>query len=149
MTDNLARLILLIGFAVVTPVGMYYRVRAHTDERLDRRQVSLYGEHDAAMAIGIEAPSTVQQGSMAVAENAVQRIDDVHAFPGHIACDPDSKSELVVPLHIDDKIVGVLDIDSPFLARFDATDQRGVERLCVMLLERLGAEGMTQLSSID
>ena len=85
----------------------------------------------------------------AIAEDAVQRIDDVHAFPGHIACDPDSKSELVVPLRIDDRIIGVLDIDSPFLARFDSADQAGVERLCTMLVERLGAEGAGQLTSVD
>ncbi len=84
----------------------------------------------------------------AVAEGAVQRIDDVHAFPGHIACDPDSKSELVVPLRIDNDIVGVLDIDSPHLARFDAADQIAVERFCAMLLERLGAEGTRQLTAI-
>ncbi len=83
----------------------------------------------------------------AVAENAVQRVDDVHTFPGHIACDPDSKSELVVPLRIDSEIIGVLDIDSPFLARFDETDQAGVERLCAMLVQHLGTQSMRQLTT--
>ena len=59
-----------------------------------------------------------------------QRIDDVHAFPGHIACDPDSRSELVVPLLVGSQLLGVLDIDSPSLARFSEEDQRAVEILC-------------------
>ena len=59
-----------------------------------------------------------------------QRVEDVHAFPGHIVCDAASRSELVVPLEIDGKLVGVLDIDSPSLARFDDNDRAGVERLC-------------------
>jgi GAF domain-containing protein len=59
-----------------------------------------------------------------------QRIPDVHAFPGHIVCDAASRSEIVVPLVVDDKLVGVLDIDSPSLDRFSETDQAGIETLC-------------------
>jgi len=59
-----------------------------------------------------------------------QRVADVHAFPGHIACDPDSRSELVVPLVVNGDLVGVLDIDSPEPGRFSETDQAGVEMLC-------------------
>lgn len=66
----------------------------------------------------------------AAATNTTQRVADVHAFPGHIVCDPASKSELVVPLLIDGTLVGVLDIDSPVHDRFDAIDQDGVEALC-------------------
>jgi GAF domain-containing protein len=66
----------------------------------------------------------------AAASSETQRIDDVHTFPGHIACDPASRSELVVPLIIDTRLVGVLDIDSPSLARFSEQDQHGVETLC-------------------
>ena len=58
-----------------------------------------------------------------------QRVPDVHAFPGHIVCDAASRSELVVPLVIDGKLAGVLDIDSPSLDRFSAEDQAGVEML--------------------
>jgi L-methionine (R)-S-oxide reductase len=58
------------------------------------------------------------------------RVDDVHAFPGHIACDAASRSELVVPLIVETRLVGVLDIDSPSLARFSAEDQKGLEDLC-------------------
>lgn len=66
----------------------------------------------------------------AAATLETQRVADVHAFPGHIACDAASRSEIVVPLLIDDKLVGVLDIDSPSIDRFGAGDQAGIEGLC-------------------
>ena len=59
----------------------------------------------------------------------VQRVEDVHAFPGHIACDSASNSEIVVPLIRDGALLGVLDIDSPKHARFDADDEAGCVRL--------------------
>lgn len=59
-----------------------------------------------------------------------QRVTDVHEFPGHIVCDADSRSELVVPLLAAGSLIGVLDIDSPSPARFSESDQRGVEKLC-------------------
>ncbi len=64
-------------------------------------------------------------------------VADVHAFPGHIACDPASRSELVVPLINDGHLFGVLDLDSPRLARFDAHDQAGCEALVAVLLSHL------------
>ena len=63
----------------------------------------------------------------------VQRVDDVHAFPGHIACDADSVSELVVPLVRDGLLLGVLDLDSPKAARFSAEDEEG----CLAIAEIL------------
>ncbi|TDK23230.1 GAF domain-containing protein [Luteimonas aestuarii] len=66
-----------------------------------------------------------------------QRIEDVHAFPGHIACDAASRSELVVPLVRDGELVGVLDLDSPELARFDVEDQRGIETIAAIYVEAL------------
>jgi GAF domain-containing protein len=68
------------------------------------------------------------------------RIDDVHAFKGHIACDAASRSEIVVPLEVKGEVVGVLDIDSPSLARFGSDDQRGLEA-CVRALSRASAFG--------
>ena len=65
----------------------------------------------------------------AAATGQTQRVEDVHAFAGHIACDSASNSELVVPLFKDGRLLGVLDLDSPSLARFSAADQAGVERL--------------------
>ena len=66
-----------------------------------------------------------------------QRIDDVHAFPGHIACDAASRSELVVPLADGDRLTGVFDIDSPKPSRFDADDQAGLEAIAAIFLESL------------
>ena len=59
-----------------------------------------------------------------------QRVLDVHEFPGHIVCDAASRSEIVVPLIVDGRLVGVLDIDSPSIDRFSPDDQTGIERLC-------------------
>lgn len=66
----------------------------------------------------------------AAAKLATMRVEDVHEFPGHIACDAASRSELVVPLIIGGQLVGVLDIDSPSLDRFSAEDQSGIEVIC-------------------
>ncbi len=66
----------------------------------------------------------------AAATRQTQRVPDVHAFPGHIVCDADSRSELVVPLIVGDELIGVLDIDSPTPDRFSASDQAGIEALC-------------------
>jgi GAF domain-containing protein len=65
----------------------------------------------------------------AAATLQVQRVEDVHAFPGHIACDSASNSEIVVPLIRDGELLGVLDIDSPNRGRFDAEDEAGCVRL--------------------
>ena len=70
----------------------------------------------------------------AVAEDKTQLVEDVHAFPGHIACDGASNSEIVVPIHHDGEIIGVLDIDSPKLSRFTEEDRDGLE-LIVSTLE--------------
>lgn len=66
----------------------------------------------------------------AAATRCTQRVDDVHAFPGHIVCDADSRSEIVIPLLSKEELIGVLDIDSPLPARFTEDDQRGIEGLC-------------------
>ena len=71
----------------------------------------------------------------AAATGLTQRVDDVHAFTGHIACDSASNSELVVPLFKEGRLLGVLDLDSPLLARFSAADQAGVERLVDVFIE--------------
>ena len=70
----------------------------------------------------------------AVAEDATQLVPDVHQFPGHIACDSASNSEIVVPIHVNGEIWGVLDIDSPYPERFTEEDREGLEQ-CVKVLE--------------
>lgn len=69
-----------------------------------------------------------------------QRIADVHAFPGHIACDAASRSELVVPLVRDGALVGVLDLDSPVPDRFDVDDQAGIEAIAALFVRSLRAD---------
>jgi len=74
----------------------------------------------------------------AASQRVTQRIEDVDAFPGHIACDSASRSELVVPLVHNGNLVGVFDLDSPSLARFDAEDQAGLEAIAAVFVEALG-----------
>jgi L-methionine (R)-S-oxide reductase len=74
----------------------------------------------------------------AAASLAPQRVDDVHDFPGHIACDAASRSELVVPVIADGVLLGVIDLDSPLPGRFDAADEAGCLDLAQRLASRLG-----------
>lgn len=74
----------------------------------------------------------------AAASGETQRVADVHAFPGHIACDAASRSELVVPILRDGVVIAVLDLDSPEPARFDAADAAGCEALATLLASRIG-----------
>ncbi|QJF25387.1 GAF domain-containing protein [Mammaliicoccus vitulinus] len=71
----------------------------------------------------------------AVAEKKSQLIEDVNAFPGHIACDANSQSEIVIPIYYNKEIIGVLDIDAPIKSRFDKEDLEGLE-LLVQILEK-------------
>ena len=73
----------------------------------------------------------------AAATRETQLVEDVHAFPGHIACDAASRSELVVPIVHDGRLIGVLDLDSPEPARFVAEDAAGCEALCARLAARI------------
>lgn len=71
----------------------------------------------------------------AAQSNETQLVKDVHQFPGHIACDSASNSEIVVPIHSEGKVVAVLDIDSPSLSRFDENDKEGLEQFVKALEE--------------
>lgn len=73
----------------------------------------------------------------AAQDAATQLVEDVHAFPGHIACDAASRSELVVPIIRGGQVVAVIDLDSPDLARFDAEDAAGIEALAQLLAARI------------
>lgn len=77
----------------------------------------------------------------AASTGETQCVADVHAFPGHIACDAASASELVVPIAVEGRVVAVLDLDSPVPGRFGPDDVAGGERLCRALAERLGRGG--------
>ena len=82
----------------------------------------------------IEIPAGRGVCGTAVAEDKTQLVHDVHQFPGHIACDSASNSEIVVPIHVGGQIVGVLDIDSPLVGRFTEEDRTGLEEF-VRILE--------------
>ncbi|WP_409274758.1 GAF domain-containing protein [Pseudomonas sp. KCJK9111] len=71
----------------------------------------------------------------AAATRQTQRVEDVHAFAGHIACDSASNSELVIPLIKEGRLVGVLDLDSPTVGRFSEADQAGLEQLAAIFLQ--------------
>ena len=85
----------------------------------------------------IRIPLGVGVCGVAAQKGETQLVEDVQAFPGHIACDAASRSELVVPIKRYGEIVGVIDLDSPDLARFDADDQAGIEALAAMLAMRV------------
>ncbi len=76
----------------------------------------------------------------AVAQRSTLRVDDVNAFPGHIACDPASRSELVVPLILGERVLGVLDIDSPYEGRFSERDSEGMQKLCAAFVNDLSSK---------
>ncbi len=84
----------------------------------------------------IEIPVGKGVCGTAVAEDKTQLVYNVHDFPGHIACDCASNSEIVVPIHVNGEIWGVLDIDSPLIGRFTEEDQAGLEKF-VKVLEQV------------
>lgn len=85
----------------------------------------------------------------AVAQNAIQRVDDVHAFAGHIACDAASNAEIVLPLTLNGQVVGVLDIDSVAYNRFDSDDEAGLKTLTVGLCEALAATDLPKFLQMN
>ncbi|MBR6038909.1 MAG: GAF domain-containing protein [Clostridia bacterium] len=85
----------------------------------------------------IEIPVSRGVCGAAVREDRSQLVPDVHVFKGHIACDSASRSELVVPLHQNGAVIGVLDLDSPTLSRFTEADREGMERLARVLERNL------------
>ena len=73
----------------------------------------------------------------AVSEEQTQLVDDVNAFPGHIACDANSKSEIVLPLRKNNQIIGVLDIDAPITSRFTDVDKNGLEQIVARIEKQI------------
>lgn len=110
----------------------------------DINWVGFYKMTDGALVLGpfqgkpacIRIPVGRGVCGTAVAEDKVQLVYDVHDFPGHIACDCASNSEIVLPIHVNGKIWGVLDIDSPTVGRFTEEDQAGLGRI-VGILEQV------------
>ena len=111
----------------------------------DINWVGFYRMEDGALVVGPfqgkPACIRIEVGrgvcGTAVAEDRVILVPDVHVFPGHIACDSASRSEIVLPIRLDGKIYGVLDIDSPYLERFTETDRIGLEQVVAVLEKAL------------
>ena len=107
----------------------------------DINWVGFYKMMDGALVLGpfqgkpacIRIPVGRGVCGTAVQENKIQLVYDVHDFPGHIACDSASNSEIVLPIHVGGKIWGVLDIDSPQIGRFTEEDQAGLEKIVEVL----------------
>lgn len=116
------------------------------NERLDNiNWVGFYLMRDNQLTLGpfqgkvacVRIPFGKGVCGAAVTEKRVQRVGDVHAFPGHIACDAASNAEIVLPLEINGHIIGVLDIDSTVYHRFDQRDEIGLKTVVAGLCERL------------
>ena len=115
----------------------------------DVNWLGLYLVRDGELVLGpfqgLAAVARIEFGKgvcgVAASTRTTQRVADVHAFPGHIACDVASRSELVVPLLIGDDLIAVLDIDSPTLDRFSSADQEGIEGICRDFLDLLAERG--------
>jgi len=107
----------------------------------DINWVGFYLMHEGSLLLGpfqgktacIRIPVGKGVCGTAVEKNKTQVVPDVHEFPGHIACDSASRSEIVIPIRYDGKVIGVLDIDSPVIYRFDEEDRAGLEELAEIL----------------
>ncbi|PHM69456.1 GAF domain-containing protein [Xenorhabdus kozodoii] len=115
-------------------------------ERLDNvNWVGFYLVDNATLVLGpfqgrnacVRIPVGKGVCGTAVASKSIQRVSDVHAFPGHIACDASSNAEIVLPLEINGKIIGVLDIDSTVFDRFDENDENGLKALAIRLCNHI------------
>ena len=114
-------------------------------EMPDINWVGFYKMTDGALVLGpfqgkpacIRIPVGRGVCGTAVAEDQVQLVYDVHDFPGHIACDSASNSEIVLPIHVKGELWGVLDIDSPHIGRFTKADQEGLSEFVAILESRL------------
>ncbi len=130
---NLANCSALLFYALkdINWAGFYL---TNADEATGEKPYLLLGPFQGKTAC-IRIPSGRGVCGTALAEDAVQLVKDVHEFPGHIACDSASNSEIVLPIHQNGTVVGVLDIDSPLIARFDEEDKEGLQKLVEILEE--------------
>ena len=128
------------------PIANLANTAAAIWQALDRLNwAGFYLMQDGALVLGpfqgkpacIRIPVGKGVCGTAVQENRTVRVEDVHQFPGHIACDSASNSEIVVPIYKNGEIYGVLDLDSPYFARFTEEDQAGLEALARVLEEAL------------
>jgi L-methionine (R)-S-oxide reductase len=126
------------------PVANFSNASALLNQFLDRTNwVGFYLMEDGELVLGpfqglpacVRIPVGKGVCGTAAAKLETMRVEDVHQFPGHIACDAASQSEIVIPMVDDGKLVGVLDIDSPEKNRFDELDQRMLEEFVSLLMK--------------
>ena len=143
--DQLNRDLAALSEGVDDPIAVLANASALLYERLDHLNwAGFYRMKDGRLILGPfqgkPACTEIAVGrgvcGTAVAEEQTQLVDNVHLFPGHIACDNASNSEIVVPIRLSGQIIGVLDIDSPLFSRFSTEDQYGLEAF-VSILERI------------
>lgn len=137
---NLSNLAALLGSAMkeINWVG-FYLIPARLPEyfpleKIKGREERLVVGPFQGLPACIEIPLGRGVCGTAALKDEIQLVEDVHAFPGHIACDSASNSEIVIPIH--DKtgaVAGVLDIDSPIFSRFDETDKQGLQEIAAVL----------------
>ena len=134
----------VLSEGVTWDITLYANISALLNESLsDINWVGFYLMRDDELVLGPfqgkPACTRIPVGKgvcgTAVAEDRTQLVKDVHEFPGHIACDSASNSEIVVPIHKAGEVVAVLDIDSPSLSRFDEADKEGLEHFVKALEE--------------
>ena len=130
------------------PIANLANTAAAIWENLDKLNwAGFYLMEDGALVLGpfqgkpacIRIPVGKGVCGTAVQERRTIRVEDVHQFPGHIACDSASNSEIVVPIYKNGEIYGVLDLDSPYFARFTEEDQAGLEAVAQVLEKVLRA----------
>ena len=118
--------------AVVRQQRIPFELSLNTPNETTVKEYLLLGPFQGKTAC-IRIPSGRGVCGTAHATGEIQLVKDVHEFPGHIACDSASNSEIVLPIRKNGKIVGVLDIDSPCIARFDEEDKEGLQKLVEIL----------------
>ena len=140
--DHLARQLAALTDGVPYEVANLANASALLWQELpDINWVGFYKMTDGALVLGpfqgkpacIRIPVGRGVCGTAVAEDAIQLVYDVHQFPGHIACDCASNSEIVLPIHAGGRIWGVLDIDSPHIGRFTEEDRQGLQKITAIL----------------
>ena len=134
--DTLVKQVAALGEEEAWMVSLFSNVSALIMESLeDLNWAGFYIVRSGRLALGPfqgkVACIHIEKGrgvcGTAWAQDSTQRVEDVHSFPGHIACDSASNSEIVIPIHRDGQVIAVMDLDSPKLARFTERDQAGLE----------------------
>lgn len=115
----------------------FYRVLSEASEENEGKKAELVLGPFAGKPACIRIPLGQGVCGAAAESGATQLVEDVHAFPGHIACDAASRSELVVPIKRNGQVIAVIDLDSPTPTRFTQDDAQGLERLAELLSSRI------------